>query len=282
VNAQSVKHPWDFPEWHGLAREAAMASSLICSGVNSLGRADYTQLGLYPLAFFGLSNGIERLGKLIYTAEKLRTQGRLATDAELREFGHGVDKIVTEVRAIEKATAIPGRTFAYPDDRLTDAIIAELTAFADASKGRYANYLTVTAIPAPNDPVANWWSNVVETLLDRHFRGTGREKKAHARAAYLDSVIGAHSVVLHVDEGAGVIQSPYTMHMRSAEAEIAQKYGRLYVLRLVRWMSDVLARITHVGAYGDGIGALLGHEEYFTTFRVDDETLRNRKSWPLS
>lgn len=282
MSSRAHERPWDHPEWHGLAREASMASSLICSGANSLGRADFTQLGLYPAAFFALSNGIERLGKLIYTAELLRTRGRLATNSELRKLGHQVDTIVAHVRSIESAAAFPDLTYEYPDDNLTDAIIAELTVFADASKGRYANYLSTGTAPAPNDPVANWWSNVVEPLLDQHFRGTEREEKVKAQAQFLESTVGPVSLILHFNENASLIKSPSAMHIRSAEAEIAQKYGRLHVLRLVRWMSDILRGVTYSGAYAKRISALFGHEEHFATFRVDDEFLKKRKSWPLS
>ena len=56
------------PKWKAVQREAQLASEQIAHGVTVLGRASHAQTGLYAQAFFGISIGLERMGKLIFLA----------------------------------------------------------------------------------------------------------------------------------------------------------------------------------------------------------------------
>jgi hypothetical protein len=51
-------------KWVALAREAGMASEHLAVGVEALSNANYAQHAYYNQAFFALSVGIERSGKL--------------------------------------------------------------------------------------------------------------------------------------------------------------------------------------------------------------------------
>lgn len=274
------RNPWDYPEWHGFHREASLAAGLICAGVNSLGRANYADLGDYYVALFGLTNGIERLGKLIWVVDFLTTQGRSPTDAELRKLGHKLPQIVNAVRAIDQKFEL-NLEYPCPDDDMTRSVVEALTMFADASRGRYANFQTISGPSSPHDPVIHWWSHVVEPILAEHFRGTGRQKRAQRDAAIVHSLIGKHSIVLQLDESGNPINDVARGSYRTSENELAQKYGRFYTLRIVRWMSEVFAKLTVPISGPNGNPVLFGHHELLGTFVVPDQYLRNRKRWPL-
>ena len=71
-------------EWRALQREAQLAAEQIAVGVTALGRANHAQTGLYSQAFFGLSIGMERTGKLIFIANyAIRNNGSLPTNSIL-------------------------------------------------------------------------------------------------------------------------------------------------------------------------------------------------------
>lgn len=272
--------PWDYPEWHGFNRETSLAAGLVCAGVNSLGRANYTDLGDYYVALFGLANGIERLGKLNWVVDFRALNGRSPTDAELRKLGHKLPEIVDAVRGIDQKSGLSLK-YPFPDDDMTAAVLDALTMFADASRGRYANFETISGASSPHDPVIYWWSHVVEPILTKHFHGTARQKRAQRDAAIVDALIGEHSIVFHLDESGQRITDVARGSYRTSENELAQTYGRFYTLRLVRWMSEVFAALTGPISGPTGDPALFGHHEILRTFVAPDKYLRTRKRWPL-
>ena len=63
-------------QWRAVQREAQLAAEQAAHGVTVLGRANHAQTGLYTQAFFGLSIGLERMGKLIFLADHaIRSDG---------------------------------------------------------------------------------------------------------------------------------------------------------------------------------------------------------------
>lgn len=274
-------HPWEYPAWHGFARETSLAVQLICSGANSIGRADYSNLGAYYVALFGFANGLERLAKIVLAADYVLTNGIAPGDAEFRKFGHHLPELVSAMLAIEHRRRME-LTYPYPDDDITDSIIHALDLFADASRGRYANLATIAGTVSDHDPVVYWWASVVEPILERHYRGSRREIRDRDVAAAVELLLRDSSVVLHTDESGNMITDLAAASRRTAESAVAQKYGRFYVLRLMRWASDLYGDLVWHGAYRERIAILFGHEERVATFRVPDEFLLSRKRWPLA
>lgn len=274
------RDPWDYPEWHGFRRETSLATGLVCAGVNSLGRANYADLGDYYIALFGLANGIERLGKLIWVVDFRITEGRSPTNAELKRLGHKLPEIVNAVRAIDRKCGLD-LEYPYPDDDMTKCVLDALTMFADASRGRYANFETISGASSPHDPVIYWWNQVVEPILAKHFHGTKRQKRAQLDAAILNSLIGEHSIVLHLDESGNRISDVAGGSYRTSENELAQRYGRFYTLRIVRWMSEVFVTLTAPISGPNGDPTLFGHHEIVGTFVAPDQYLRDRRKWPI-
>lgn len=278
--SNSQTHPWDYPAWHGFARETDLATQLICSGANSIGQASYANLGDYYVALFGFANGIERLAKLILAADHVSTNRDTSVEAELRKFGHRLPRLIEMVRAIEHRHGIKA-AYEHPQDIITTALIEALDQFADASRGRYANLATIDGKVSKHDPIAGWWTTVIEPILSKHYAGTSRETHDAKVAAWAEHVIGDSSIVLHTDECGDMITDVTAASARSSMNSVAQRYGRFYVLRLVRWMSDVYGDLVWSGAYEKRIAILFGHEERVTTFKVPDTFLLNRKRWPL-
>lgn len=274
------KNPWDFPEWHGFHREVSLATGLVCSGVNALGRANYANLSDYYVALFGLSNGIERLGKLIWSVEFRALHGRSPNDEELKKLGHKIPKIAKAVRGIDRKAGLTLR-YPYPDDAMTDAVLDALAMFADASRGRYANFATISGVSSPHDPVTYWWEKVGEPILAAHFNGTSRQERAERDSTAVGELMGGYSLVFHLDESGKQITDVRSGSYRTAQSELVQKYGRFYTLRLVRWMSEVFTELTAPVSGPTGDPTLFGHHEILGTFVSRDTYLLNRKRWPI-
>jgi hypothetical protein len=55
--------------WRAIQREAQLAAEQLALGTTLLGRANHAYPGLYSQAFFALSIGFERTGKLIFISD---------------------------------------------------------------------------------------------------------------------------------------------------------------------------------------------------------------------
>jgi hypothetical protein len=86
---------------------------------------------------------------------------------------------------------------------------------------------------------------------------------------------------MNVNEQGVMMTDLATASERTGQTVWAQKYGRFYTLSVVRWLSYIFDKLVHEGAYGKNITALIGHNEFFTTYQMPDSFLLTRKLWPL-
>jgi hypothetical protein len=165
---------------------------------------------------------------------------------------------------------------------IVSAIVSNLDAFADARRGRYANF---EALGDPNltshEPISKWWNEVAEPILGHHYRGTRTQARVEANARLIDQFIGSFTLVRHTTETREMMTNVETASKRTGETAIVQKWARYYSLTLIRWLSHVYKEMAYRAAYKKGYDAFFGSWEFFETFLVDDSFLRTRKVWPL-
>lgn len=281
----SRRDPLALPEWQALHRETTLVSQLIGAGATALGRASYASgFGEYYTAFFGLSIGIERLAKLILIADHVLSHGgKLPDQRAVKKYGHGIATLIAEANSISEKHSFKLR-FPKPDDPISHAVVSCLDAFADASKGRYANFEAIgnPSFNPADEPVAKWWREVVEPILTKHYRGKRAETGVKANARLIDAMIGGMTSVNFFDESGGVMDDVATASERAGQSKWAQKYGRFYTLSIVRWLADIFAGLTQTNGYQTGFEVLFGHYEIFNTYGLDDSFLLSRKSWPIT
>ncbi|RJS94162.1 hypothetical protein D3260_06275 [Salinisphaera sp. Q1T1-3] len=276
-------NPWDIPDWHALGREASLVRHLIGSGATALGKANYAdRVGDYYTAFFGLSVGIERLSKLILVAEfAIKNSGKMPDQKKIKKFGHNLIALIERVEDIQLANDLSIR-YQKPRNETTQRMLQCLDAFADARRGRYANF---ASLGDPNlsdeDPVSKWWSEVAESILSKHYYGKRPQERVESNAEFIDSMISPFTSVHHTDETGNLLHDVKSASIRTGQTEIVQKYGRFYVLTIIRWLSDVLSKIARIACYRYGAEGFFGIEEYFFTYTVEDSFLKTRKIWPL-
>lgn len=279
------RNPMALPEWQAINREAALVSQIIGSGVTALGRASYgSGFGEYYTAFFALSIGIERLAKLILVADHaLKHDGALPPKQIVKAYGHDIEKLMVKVEDVREDNGVTTR-YPKPNDDIARAAMACLTYFADASKGRYANFEFIgnPSFDPANEPVNKWWREVVQLIFQKHYYGTDREKEVKHNAREINLMIGEFTDVFHTDETGQGMYDVRTASERTGQTKWAQIYGRYYTLVNVRWLSDVFSKLTSKAVTSKKIHALFGHSEFFNTFTVEDVYLYERKIWPLT
>ncbi|WP_156364188.1 hypothetical protein [Sphingomonas sp. Leaf198] len=277
--------PFDLPDWQALHREASLVSQLIGSGATALGRASYgSGFGEYYTAFFGLSIGIERLAKLILISNfAMNNNGALPSQAVVKKFGHNISGLIEKADEIAKSRSIVVKHIG-PSEPICAAVIECLGSFADASKGRYANF---QAIGNPHfdprtEPVTKWWNDVIEPILDKHYSGRRAEAGVKDRAKFINALIGDMAFVRHTDENGRLMSDVETASERTGQTKWAQRYGRFYTLAVVRWLACIFSNLVREASYKQGIDNLFGHDEFFSSYMVDDNFLLDRKIWPLT
>ena len=276
----TLSTPFADPIWRGLARETDLTAQLICSGANEIGRADYASQGRYVAAQFGFSNGLERLGKLILTSDSLLSRGQPLDDKELRGKGHSILEIIDAVARVQSERQLK-LGYERPTSQIAASALASFDNFAAASRGRYANHVSLTGVSSPHEPTARWWESVCEPILDEHFRGTKREERARADSQRVGVMFADSSVTLHFHENGSVITDLARSCLMNHERKVTQKWGRFYSLGYARWMSELFTELTRRAGYTRGSEFFFGHYERLATFRVPDEFLKNRVTWPL-
>jgi len=275
--------PWDTPEWHYIRREAMLVRQLIGTGATAIGRASYANLlGEYYTAFFSLSVGLERLAKLILVADHAITNnGAMPSQRALRDYGHKLPKLLSEAGKVATNQSLKLR-YVRPSTIISGKIVDCLDRFADASKGRYANF---AALGDPNlgsdEPIRRWWEEVAKLILEEHYYGSPAQEKIEGRARILDAALSSVSFVLYFNESGDQMQDIKTASTRTGQTEIVQRYGRYHALTIVRWLSEILSKLSELACYKHKLDAFYGVWEYFETYTVEDEFLKTRRRWPL-
>jgi len=277
-------NPWDIPEWHSIGREGALVRHLIGSGATALGRANYAdQTGEYYTAFFGLSVGLERLAKLILIADYAITNaGQMPAEKVVRQYGHELAKLLNATTKVADKHAL-NLHYPRPTSPISQKIVECLDAFADAGRGRYANF---AALGDPNlgreEPIRKWWGEVAELILKEYYYGKSIQMRVESQASIVNALMSPISTMLHIDESGHPMQDVCTSSVRTGQTELVQRYGRYHALTVVRWLSEVISKLSKAACYTHNIGAFFGVWEYFETYTVDDEFLKTRKKWPLT
>ncbi|MGE7472510.1 hypothetical protein ACQKLX_23955 [Bosea sp. NPDC003192] len=276
-------NPWDIPEWHFVKREAALIRHLIGSGITALGRANYAdRTGEYYTAFFALSIGLERLCKLILVADAaLAKGGQMPNASFVRAYGHKLKGLIEAADSVSQKRNLKLR---YPrcTHGISLKIIECLDDFADAGRGRYANF---AALGDPNlgseEPVRKWWKEVAEAILNAHYYGTKEQERVESNARLVDAIMGPFTLVSHTSEVGAHLDQVLSASVLTGQTSTVQRYGRFYALQMVRWLSEIFSEVCQLASYGHSVDAFYGAWEYVSTYLVEDHFLRTRKNWPL-
>jgi hypothetical protein len=271
------------PEHLALNREAGIAAELIGSGVTLLGRANYAHTGLFGHAFFNLSIGFERVGKLIYVADyAIDHRGEFPSNEILKkQIVHDLKELFAHAETIS-AKRRNGQEYAdMPNSDIHLGIIQTLTEFA--RKTRYYNLDFVTGAKhakQAGDPMFLWNERVTQPIIEKHCTAA-RRQKVDRNAEIIAAMLKDKAFVHFTDEAEGTMDTVYAASRRTGETEVARKWAPFYILQLARWLSYLLSDLSKEGAYSHRIEALLGLDEHFVIFRNDDSLLKSRKSWSI-
>jgi len=239
-------------------------------------------MGEYYTAFFGLSVGLERLSKLILvTRYAIENRGRMPDERVVRKYGHKLIDLTNEVEDISEKMQL-SLSYSRPRQDVPQKILECLDSFADARRGRYANF---ASLDNPNltvdEPINKWWGEVAECILKEHYYGKPAQRRVEGNAELIDAMISPFTMVIHTNESGDTMLNVKSASIRTGQNAIVQKWGRYHSLRIARWLATVLSELSHIACYKHDIEVFFGLNEYFNSYTVDDSFLKTRKLWPL-
>jgi len=259
-------------------REAQLAAGLLGSGVTKLGKATHETVGRYHEAFFGLSIGIERLCKLIYIADyAINHDGSFPNYETLIKQNHKLGKLLNICEGISGRINSDRNYSDRPSTDIHKGIIQVLNDFAMSTRYYNLDYLAGRKI-GRIDPVAAWWTKVGEPICKLHYN-TKSKQRDEAEAAMMGSILNQFAMVVHTAETGEPIKDVSELMKRRGANVVVQKYGRLYVLQIVRWLASIARELSMIGGYKKQIAALFCFHEPLVMFNNDDKFLRDRKTW---
>lgn len=266
-------------QWTAFCREAAIAGQSISAGLAALRRANYASTGLYSHAFFSLSIGLERMGKLIFIVDHMRkNNGAIPSEAALREIGHSIERLFSHIEEIHFALPDQGGRYPLPKDGIERRIISFLSEFNQKTRYYNLNYLSNPKTPAnARDPIALWDAEIGKLIYAEHYKEKMRRRDATA-AKFIHDRMSDFTLVLHTSEQGESLTTVEAASLQTGRNKVLQKYGTLYCAKVCRFFYMMIYEV-HRDAVKNG------HEvpfldEFFFPFMNDDSYLAQRKTFP--
>lgn len=264
--------------WLALSREATSAAEHIAFGVTALSRANYARDAYYTQAFFSLSIGFERCGKLALLVDHaLDNRGEFPPSGILRGYSHDIGRLL---RLMEEIGKKRGTKEPRPSTPIHDGIVQTLSEFA-TNVTRYYNLELVTGdqrAVSHDDPIAAWYERVTKPILAAHYKSRYRTNHEY-QARLIEAMIGDLTQVLHHAETGETIDTVYGGSARTAATEFAKRWERMYTLQIARFAADLLIHLSH-----DAHAARLEvpfFSEIFGIFRNPNAYFRSRSTWSI-
>lgn len=150
---QNMNYSTDF---RLMAQEGHLASNALLSGFEAINRMDYDKPGTIYSALFQLVTGFERIMKIVVILNhKTQHELRNPTEAQMREFGHSIDKLNAHCKDIDRQRGFSINSF-DEGTTLQAEIINFLTKFA--SRTRYYNLNQLLSDSENVDPLSQWFA----------------------------------------------------------------------------------------------------------------------------
>jgi hypothetical protein len=265
-----------------LNREIELAKRLTCSGLSALRKATPARPGVYYDAFFGISIGLERFGKLVWLIDECITRkGSFPSDRDLKKVSHDILGLLRKAKAIRANRPcrqnVDATYTALPCDPAAICIMKFLSDFAQTTRYFNVDFIVGGKSASMGDPIRSWHNMVGEIILAMP------EIRAKEPDRYARAIAGAHAlspaiVVATAPDGRSITDVSALLMIEQEAVEI-NKQAQWKALGIVRFLSLLLIDLGDM-ANAEGHNFIPYLREHVGFFCGDDATLRRYKTWP--
>ncbi|GAA4345543.1 hypothetical protein GCM10023087_07610 [Microbacterium rhizosphaerae] len=252
-----------------------MTQALACAGMTAIRKANYGHPGRMYEAFFGLSQAIERLGKLIIVAERYAVMGSYPAADEIKnQYGHNLKRILRDAESVatDRHIELVDAPSLNPGSK---AVVAFLTKFANADRyfniGRLAHGDSLTI----DDPVSRW-PQLVRAHAPAPRVNAARDARI-ARQIDMSRALDQHvpaAIINGVSLSGENLHSFESLTAQSHEDERLSVEGMLLALRPLRFLSKT------IGSFDQARYPLPMFSDFFWEWKLPDSQLRRRRQFP--
>lgn len=268
------------PYWRALSAESRLASDQLRAAAANLSRIEPTLVGSFYTALFPLSIGYERLAKIaLHVDSRLRT-GEFLTIKEMRDAGHKIDSLFSQVEEIAVRRGYVGVEYQRPTDVFASAITAILTEFAVT--GRYNHLDSLGDRGKVSASVEKQWDEqVMLPIAARHLTARAAQQIA-AQATRIDSafstVVDLGAIAFRHDVNGAFHTGPASIYIRSALYEKLIPYARMYAFRPGRWLAYIIGRLSTEAMSSPNARSHVPYLiEFFAWLQASDDYFRSRR-----
>jgi hypothetical protein len=226
-------------------------------------------------AFFGLSQGIERIGKLILVADHYARSGAFMASGEIERYRHDLTTLVRSVEDVACSRGVP-LDDAPSANAGSKAVLRFLTKFAETDRYYNLNRLSQGDSVTIDDPIARWVKLVHAEAPQRRVSSARARLEAMNRslARYMDENVPLSVLDFTSLSGAG-LNSYEALTVQTQLDEWVAIEGMLLAIRPIRFLSRTIASCD----YARGLPVFT---EFFSDWMMTDSYLRRRRRFPLN
>ncbi|MDI6023155.1 hypothetical protein QBL02_06310 [Leucobacter sp. UT-8R-CII-1-4] len=251
-----------------------MTRALLGAGTTSIRHSFFGDPGRMYEAFFGLSQGIERLSKLILVCDQYQRTGRFPPPGEVENYRHNLTRLVRDVEAVASANGVD-LVDAPSANAGSKAVVGFLNKFAEKDRYYNLNRLTQGDGATIDDPISRWVTLVRTYVPERRVNpGQQRQDAMHRGfARYMDENVPL-AIIDHVSLSGDRLSSFEAMTTQLQDDKRIGVEGMLLAIRPIRFLSHTISTLD----YGRGLPVFT---EFFDDWMMPDSYLRRRRRFPL-
>ena len=261
-----------------ILRELKVAKDLLNSGITTIGNANQEHMGLYYSAFTDLSQGLERLMKVIIILRSLSETNKLPTKKEIQSFSHNLEALYRECANLGLKLNIVDD---LGDREVITKMINVLDKFAsDPDNGRYYNISMILCGDKPLDKMPDDcikdWSLEVDEYLIKHHVCNRTKKKNHSKADSIVPILDKNAII-EMDGELGPVIGSQAFVDGNTRYLLSNQLRMFFLAKLVRYLSKILGAQTDVIRGLDS--EVPDYGEIFRYYLTEDKYLRRKRRY---
>lgn len=258
-----------------ISQEAHLSRALLGAGTTSIRLSSSGDPGRMYEAFFGLSQGIERIGKLILVVDHYARTGVFMAPGEVERHRHNLKRLMGAVEDVANArgAALDDAPSSNPGSK---AVVRFLTKFAETDRYYNLNRLSQGDSVTIDDPIGRW-VRLVQTEAPERRRSPARERQEAmnlALARHMDESVPL-AILDYTSLTGTAINSFESMTAQTQLDERVAVEGMLLAIRPIRFLAKTIATLDHARG-------LPVFTEFFDDWMMQDSNLRRRRRFPLN
>ena len=262
--------------FNALLKEALFTSEMLSAGYEQIGKANFTQKGLYFQAFTSLSTGLERLGKIIFIMDYIITNnGNLPNEEYMKkELGHDLKVIYLKIKDIQIKYNFKLNGLQNLEEKYCKKILNILSRFGKGD--RYSNIDLLINKRNYIDPINSWFNEIDMGLFNDKIKKSKKERIKN-ESKFLNIIMSEISMVVHTREDENKIDTIYEHNFQSQVYYSIEKYRRICVYQISRFFVEILFGLQNY-IQQNNLFNIPHFNETFSIYFWDEKYISRRKT----